>query len=63
MCESTVVIDKDGSEEEVMRDVVKIYVNDDTVVCMDVTGTTNEFKNVKVAVIDSLKHYIVLKAI
>ena len=61
MCESTIVIDDGDSREEVMRDVVKIYVDGDTVSCLDITGESKQFENVQIQEIDSLKHNVVLK--
>jgi len=61
MCESTIVIDDGENMEEVMRDVVKIYVEGTAIHCIDITGETKQFENVSIKIIDSLKHNIVLK--
>jgi predicted RNA-binding protein len=61
MCESTIVIDDGENMEEVMKDVVKIYVDGDSINCIDITGDTKQFDNLRITMIDSLKHTIVLK--
>jgi predicted RNA-binding protein len=61
MCESTVIIEQDDNSEEVMHDVVKVSVRNHSVVCIDVTGNINEFSDVIIHEIDSLRHVIILK--
>ena len=61
MCESTIIIDDGENREDVMRDVVKVYVDKNSITCLDITGDTKQFDNVQISEIDSLKHNIVLR--
>jgi predicted RNA-binding protein len=63
MCESTIIIDDGENREEVMMDVVKVYVDENSIHCIDITGDTKKFEGVLITEIDSLKHNIVLKKI
>jgi predicted RNA-binding protein len=63
MCESTVIIEHGSEDEEVMIDVVKAFIQDKSVFCINVTGETKEVPNAMISRIDSLKHLIILKEI
>jgi len=38
MCESTVYVEMDGEETELMKDVAKIELNGKTITCIDIMG-------------------------
>jgi predicted RNA-binding protein len=60
MCESTIIIENDDGREEIMKDVIKVHVDGNSVTCVDITGNRQELTDVKVLEIDSLKHEIIL---
>ena len=63
MCESTIMIDRDGSLEEIMNDVIKVIVQNDKIFCIDISGSEKEFSDMFISEIDSMKHTIILKAV
>ena len=61
MCESKIILIQGDSEDEVMADVVKVFVKDKSIICMDISGLTREFSDVVIDEIDSLKHLILIR--
>lgn len=60
MCESTIILQKGEERKEIMKDVIMVNIENDKVICTDITGNIQELADVRVKEIDSLKHVIVL---
>ncbi|AGK61609.1 putative RNA-binding protein [Archaeoglobus sulfaticallidus PM70-1] len=60
MCESKVAILKDGKEEIIMEDVVRIEVEGDTVKLFGLLGEMTEVKG-KIKLMDMKNHKILLE--
>jgi len=61
MCESTVYLEKNGSRTEFMKDVVKIDVVEDGIICYDIIGEKREVKGVKLKVANLMEHSIIFQ--
>lgn len=60
MCESTVLLDKDGNLETVMENVTRIDVFADKVVCLGLLGEREEIPNVTILEANLMDHKIIL---
>jgi len=61
MCESDLVVRKDGKEEVVMRDVAFMFFKGDVVVLKDIMGNEKRLDLDKIEMIDLVKHKIYVK--
>ena len=60
MCESTVLLDKDGNLETVMENVTRIDVFPDKVVCLGLLGEREEISGVTIMEANLMDHKIIL---
>jgi predicted RNA-binding protein len=60
MCESTVLLDKDGNLETVMENVTRIDVFPDKVVCLGLLGEREEIPGVAIMEANLMDHKIIL---
>jgi predicted RNA-binding protein len=60
MCESTVLLDKDGNLETVMENVTRIDVFPDKVVCLGLLGEREEILGVTIMEANLMDHKIIL---
>jgi predicted RNA-binding protein len=60
MCESTVLLDKDGNLETVMENVTRIDVFPDKVVCLGLLGEREEITGVTIMEANLMDHKIIL---
>jgi predicted RNA-binding protein len=60
MCESSVFINKSGELEEVMREVAKIDVFENKVICIGLLGDTKQFEGMQIVEANFIEHRIVL---
>jgi predicted RNA-binding protein len=60
MCESTVLLDKDGNLETVMENVTRIDVFPDKVVCLGLLGEREEIPGVTIMEANLMDHKIIL---
>lgn len=59
MCESTVYVERDGEEKELMRDAAKLEVNGKTITCIDIMGVVKTVQGtLKTA--DLMNHKIII---
>ena len=63
MCESTVVLRKDGKKKTIMEDVAKIVFSDDGVVLSDILGEIKEIKGVKIVEANLINHELILEEV
>ncbi len=61
MCESKVFLKKDGKEELVMEDVVRIEVNGERVKMFDIFGEMKEVRG-KIVLMDMSSHVVVIES-
>jgi predicted RNA-binding protein len=59
MCESTVFVEEKDTVHEVLRDVARIWVDGEDVVCTSVIGERVVLKNVRLKEANLLSHGIV----
>ncbi len=60
MCESTVFIEKNGNRTEFMKDVTKVEVTSDRIICFDILGDRRELPGGKIKVANLIDHSIIL---
>jgi predicted RNA-binding protein len=60
MCESTVLLDKDGNLETVMENVTRIDVFPNKVVCLGLLGEREEIPDVTIMEANLMDHKIIL---
>ncbi len=61
MCESTVYIEENGDKTEFMKDVAKIEVTSDSIICYDIIGESLEIKGGKFKVANLMEHIIIIE--
>jgi predicted RNA-binding protein len=61
MCESTVFIEEKNSRTEFMKDVAKIEVTDDGIICYDIIGESRKAIGVKFKLLNLMDHSIILE--
>jgi predicted RNA-binding protein len=60
MCESTVLLDKNGNLETIMENVTRIDVFPDKVVCLGILGEREEIPDVLILEANLMDHKIIL---
>ena len=60
MCESTVLLDKNGNLETIMENVTRIDVFPDKVVCLGILGEREEIADVMILEANLMDHKIIL---
>jgi predicted RNA-binding protein len=60
MCESTVLLDKNGNLETIMENVTRIDVFPDKVVCLGILGEREEIADVMILEANLMEHKIIL---
>jgi predicted RNA-binding protein len=60
MCESTVILDKDGNLETIMENVTRIDVFPDKVVCLGILGEREEIAGVTILEANLMDHKIIV---
>lgn len=63
MCESTLVMAKNGEKVVLMNDVARVLVSDTKLECFGILGTKKNFKKVRITEINLVDHTIVLQQI
>ncbi len=63
MCESTVVLIRNGIKEIIMEDVAKIKFSHGSVTLMDILGETRTVDNVKITEANLMDHELILEEI
>jgi len=63
MCESTVVLLKNGQKEIIMEDVARIFFSPEGVKLMDIMGETTTVDNVKITEANLMDHELILEEI
>lgn len=61
MCESDVYLENNGEREEVMKEVMKILVNENNITCIGILGERKEVKNARIKIADLAHHEIILE--
>jgi len=61
MCESTVYLEENGNRIEFMKDVAKIEVTKDDIICYDIIGEMRELKGGVFKVANLMDHSIILE--
>jgi predicted RNA-binding protein len=61
MCESTVFIEEKGQRIEFMKDVARIDVTTDGIVCYDIIGERRAIKGVKLKIANLMNHSIIFE--
>ena len=61
MCESTVYLEENGDRTEFMKDVAKIEVTEEGIVCYDIIGERREVKGVKLKAANLMDHSIIFQ--
>ncbi len=61
MCESTVYIEDKNRRIEFMRDVARIDVTSNGIVCYDIIGERRELKGVRLKLANLMNHSIVFE--
>ena len=61
MCESTVYIEENEQRTEFMKDVAKIEVTADGIICYDIVGQKQEAKGTKFKLLNLMDHSIILE--
>ena len=59
MCESTVYLEESGNKTEIMKEVAKIEVTSDGIICYDIIGEKREVKGVTLKVANLMDHSII----
>ena len=63
MCESTVVLQRNGKKEIIMEDVARILFTPGGVTLMDILGETTTVDNVKITEANLMDHELILEEI
>ena len=61
MCESTVYIEENGEKKEFMKDVAKIEVIPNGIVCYDIIGERREVPGGKFKLLSLMEHSIIIE--
>ncbi len=61
MCESIVYIEKNGVETEFMKEVAKIEVTPNSIVCYDIIGEKREIIGGKFKIANLMDHKIIIQ--
>jgi len=61
MCESTVYLEENGNRIEIMKDVAKIEVTADGIICYDIIGEKRLVKGAKLKVANLMDHSIIFQ--
>ncbi len=61
MCESTVYLEENGDRTEIMKDVAKIEVTDDGIICYDIIGEKREVKGATLKIANLMEHSIIFQ--
>jgi len=61
MCESTVYLEENGKRQEIMKDVARIDVTIDGIICYDIIGVKKEIKGAKLKFANLMDHSIVFQ--
>ena len=61
MCESTVYILENGNKKEFMKDVAKIEVTQESIICYDIIGEHREVKGGRLKVANLMDHSIIIE--
>lgn len=60
MCESTVLLDKDGNLETIMENVTRVDVFPNKVVCLGILGEREEIADVTILEANLMDHKIIV---
>ncbi|MEE9224122.1 MAG: CooT family nickel-binding protein [Thermoplasmata archaeon] len=60
MCESTVFWEREGENEEIMKDVAKIFIDGDQLTFVGLLGEEKTITGV-LRVVDSVKHQVIVR--
>jgi len=63
MCESTVVLLKNGNKEVIMEDVAKIFFSQEGVSLMDILGEKKTLEGVRMTEANLMNHELILEEI
>ena len=60
MCESTVFLEREGENEEIMKDVAKIFIDGDQITFVGLLGEEKTITG-ELKVVDSVKHQVIVR--
>lgn len=63
MCESNVILEKDGKKETIMKEVMKMIINGNDITLIGILGERKEVQNARVKIADLAHHEILLERI
>ena len=61
MCESTVYLEENGVETEFMKEVAKIEVTDNSILCYDIIGEKREIVGGTFKIANLMDHKIIIQ--
>lgn len=63
MCESKLYLREGESLRHLMSDVIKMYLENESITAVDIAGNKLELKGYRVVEVDTLRHKIIIESV